>query len=103
MNITENNKIIAEFMGWENEKFNDILFYYTLDGCLDENSLKFHSDWNWLMSVVEKIRFKTDCAFFNFDDWQSLINAIEICLLNLSIKDTYSACIEYINWYNENK
>jgi hypothetical protein len=43
---TENNKIIAEFIGWEieNEMYinsNKVFVQYTYQ------SLKFHSDWKW--------------------------------------------------------
>ena len=53
----DNNKLIAEFMGLE-----------TPDGCYFEHLtkegnrelthhilLQYHTEWNWLMSVVEKI------------------------------------------------
>lgn len=102
MNTTENNKIIAEFMEWD--ILNDMTYSKVTKGkwvALDK--LKFNSNWNWLMEVVEKIRFKTDCTPFNFEDWQSLITAIEICLLNLNIKDTFNACTEFIKWYNKQK
>ena len=121
---TENNKIIAEFMGlkivggylqkyvdnntepkqyWEGKPKT---FEHQICGWQithHESKIQYHSDWNWIMEVVEKIKFKTDCASFNFEDWQSLINAIEICLLNLNIQDTYNACLEFIKWYNEQK
>lgn len=37
----KDNKLIAEFMG--------------LDGWWSENEFKYHSSWDWLMPVVEKI------------------------------------------------
>lgn len=64
MNTTENNKIIAEFMGLETETFtqfsdrvkadrkNGIVF--TSNKCLIEDS-NYHTNWDSLMEVVEKI------------------------------------------------
>ena len=78
---TENNKLIAEFMGLK--KFQSRLDYTIYDipqhkrdvvteqngGALfAEMDLKFHSDWNWLMEVVEKIEsLKVDNLSFNFE------------------------------------
>lgn len=79
--MEENNKIIAEFMGYkiENKKYQSLHFHssnesdwvweegeiVTLNGSevSDESQepyfsledLPFNSDWNWLMEVVEKI------------------------------------------------
>ena len=112
-NITENNKLIAEFLNVkmhpcetiEKLKFLPMEERGIYNGYfIDE--LKFHSDWNWLMEVVEKI--------------ESLGYRIEIvkhiCRVYLSDKETiiisenipkieavYNACIEFIKWYNENK
>jgi len=51
MNTNENNKLIAEFL--------DLTYlknYYVHKGnAFNEDYLLFHSDWNWLMEVVEKI------------------------------------------------
>lgn len=54
MNIEEGNKLIAEFMGWNAFPGNMIkeklgVAPIRIDG------LKFHSSWDWLMPVVEKI------------------------------------------------
>lgn len=75
---TENNAIIAEFMGYKKELFyqlkqgdnweqKDYGFYdlpfnggVSLAGIektwFPQTELKFHSDWNWLMPVVAKIQ-----------------------------------------------
>jgi hypothetical protein len=47
------NKLIAEFMGVvfhddENQ-------YYSSDGMYIDDTLKYHTSWNWLMPVIEKI------------------------------------------------
>ena len=58
-NITENNKLIAEFLGEIKQPFEFPQFgYINIMGdwkdTFFDNQLKFHSNWNWLMSVVEK-------------------------------------------------
>ena len=50
---TENNKIIAKFM---NAKVTiDTYFINGMYMQINEEDLKYHLDWNWLMEVVEKI------------------------------------------------
>lgn len=131
---TENNKIIAEFMGYvytdgdfkvphsdktSNSNFREWCPTYW-DDVLDSGgylvapcNLMFHSDWNWLMEVVEKIEslqyqnnndvFKVVidygmCTIYN------MINDLEV-IVNVSkstkIEAVYNACLEFINWYNE--
>ena len=52
--VTENNKIIAEFMKWD--ILNDMTYSKATKGkWIELDKLKFHSNWNWLMEVVEKI------------------------------------------------
>ena len=70
---TENNKIIAKFMGFEiKNKINYIP--PSLPNCMKNaehlkadksENLPFHNDWNWLMEVVEKIEsleYKVDIS-----------------------------------------
>lgn len=81
MNTTENNKLIADWLGFEpcqvrkrksgkydyhlpegfdlikEDEWSEMLVEQ--DYCKAED-LKFHKDWNWLMPVVEKINGFTD-------------------------------------------
>jgi hypothetical protein len=119
MTTTENNKLIAEFMGFNT--FNSQLDYKIYDipqhkrdvvaeqngGTLfAEMDLKFHSDWNWLMEVVEKIES------LNYEVViQNHICHIEMLLMDNivvsedipKIEAVYKACISFVKWYNENK
>jgi hypothetical protein len=68
MNTTENNKLIAEFMGAVGTpKYNPTEWDVYLTGCLDVDSddenaqhfytpdeMKYHKSWNWLMPVISK-------------------------------------------------
>jgi len=67
MKLRDNNKLIAEFMGFTSEKNigwydNNMMMpqivYDTNDGnCFDE--LLFDQSWDWLMPVIEKIATHT--------------------------------------------
>ena len=102
---TENNKIIAEFMikqeptenfcvgsiGQEVGVFTGIKTEY-----FKYEDLKFHSDWNWLMEVVEKIL--NICA--ENDD----LEKYAVITDNIPyIQQTYDECIKFINFYNKQK
>ena len=106
---TENNKIIAEFMGWKIKNYStpisDIVTPY---GQLTENQLKFHSDWNWLMEAVEKIE--------SLGYWVEILGGMHnVCSIGLTnniesfiyldskskIEVVYNTCLEFIKYYNE--
>ena len=98
---TENNKIIAEFIGWEinNELWiNDkkVFVQYT------DQSLKFNSDWNRLMEVVEKIE---KLKYFIQIDSIGVVISKEKKIITVSdnrskIEAVYNACLEFIKYYN---
>lgn len=115
---TENNKIIAEFMGAKTltvDEFKAILkdnrdngFIHTPNAEIDED-LKYHSDWNWLMEVVEKIEslgydvFINTCVCRITDVGQDVLEDIETFNYENKIQAVYNACVEFIKWYNEQK
>jgi hypothetical protein len=96
----ENNKLIAEFMGFTQEKNigwydNDMLMsqnvYDSQDGnCFDE--LLFDQSWDWLMPVVET-------CYHNGADGNE-IGDITHALLDCDIDQTYKAVVKFINEYN---
>lgn len=124
MNTTENNKLIAEFMGVFDKilstgnihSWSDAPFYYTTEDTKEKviqnitKYSKYHKDWNWLMEVVEKIEilgyvFKVNgntVTFFikgnyNRTIWNDAFTG------STKIQAVYNACVEFIKWYNENK
>ena len=149
--MEENNKIIAEFMNfpkitngrdsesgkyydyWLPNNFNLILeqeiqiesnngWGLVHQDCVFVRDLIFHSDWNWLMEVVEKIentKIKDYSISTDITDDKTFINvwhygdggkwSILISNLNEEYKDfnkiqrTYKAIIEFINFYNKQK
>jgi len=104
--ILEYNKMCAEFLGWTIDQ-DEILT--VPEECKVKpqiywpayKNLLFHSDWNWIKSVLEKISslneegFSDDAAVA-FDD-----------LLDLSIFSSKEAVVQAINqfliWYNEQR
>jgi hypothetical protein len=105
MNTIENNKLIAEFMKLAKQLH---LFESPISGKYIEN-LKYHSSWNWLMEVVDKINTMNDYQFslhiyhcrvtiydnlnrkWILDDFQGVD----------PLPTVYNACVEFIKWYNE--
>lgn len=128
----KNNKLIAEFMGYSILQYssnNNPVYNIPVRkedqpgiGYVPE-FMKYHSSWDWLMSVVEKIESIKDdtlpylsfsqnnfcvsirngfCEIISgdflttFDEFNRHTGAAKIAA-------TYNAVVEFIKWYNENK
>lgn len=117
----ENNKLIADFMGWQHHSSADYDAY-------EMNNLKYHTSFDWLMPVVEKILkirmpFKGMIDVYSFEttykSWDSPFhtttmvikcephpNGIEYIYHTIScrkpkhIESIYDAVIKFIKWYN---
>lgn len=99
--VQENNKLIAEFM--EIDKISSNVLREAM-----LNDLEYHSDWNELMKVVEKIEelgFWVDisgsqykhCRIGIMNSFNPFINKSE----NSKIEAVYNACLDFIKYYNE--
>jgi hypothetical protein len=108
MNTQENNKLIAEFMGARPITFNDGKKGHTFwneegvegrYGAFPDGSTNYfdydkgyNTDWDWLMSVVEKI--------------EQVHEGVPQELIHLSLFSTrdevYNAVVEFINQCNKN-
>ena len=107
--ITENNKIIAEFMGATLTKDLQIMYPVYEGDSSYVKDLKYHLDWNWLMQVVEKIESlkfsvligKNNCVIEQTFGKESL--NLGLIKGKDKIEAVYNACLEFIKWYNENK
>ena len=114
MNTTENNKLIAEFMGaiirekygCEEVEVHDVV----VTAPVWDGDVRYNQSWDWLMPVVEKIESlgygvtigMTDyCVIQN--DWKEDLE--EICSMteNGKLLCTYNAVVEFIKWHNKNK
>lgn len=111
MNTTiENNKIIAEFMGYIDNGCSEEGFLINPITNFDEeiNDLRYHLDWNWLMEVVEKIEETADWSLelltTDKKEYQMLIPLSNTnVIVETKIEAVYNACIEFIKWYDEQK
>jgi len=124
MNTTENNNIIAEFLGSQyiNKPYTDIegiindFWHWTKPNCKIPHSIgigelttawtignfHFHDDWNWLMEVVEKI-YTIDLYYDKYIEFNSSIFSNGKIELSTRIDLVYNQCVEFIKWYNEQK
>lgn len=106
---TENNKIIAEFMGkkeliteeqflaMEHKAHNPTIVEY----------LKYDTDWNWLMEVVEKIEsfdytidITSSTVYINHSD-DEFKQIWGFSATYCKKEAVYNACLEFIKWYNK--
>jgi len=81
----KNNKLIAEFMDYENV---DEMFPF-------DGELHYHTSWDWLMPVVSKC-FKTGDDTYQWDD---IMDTMFTCDINI----VHAQVVEFIKEYNQNK
>ncbi len=121
----ENNKLIAEFMGGIISSVPNLINLPQTIGqssilCVKGseglpsgtykveriNELQYHSSWDWLMPVVEKIEnlgyeftiVENRCKVINNTD-HSIKELFHIETIGSKIETTYDAVIEFINQY----
>lgn len=122
-NIVENNKLIAEFMGFVEDKsfevrladgINTSYYYYKDDIAHLPEVMEYNCSWDWLMKVVEKIESLPDeennGAFF-FEIYQDSVSIfsngdylnelIEVKGQGSRINNVYQTVIKFIQLYNK--
>lgn len=112
MDINESNKLIAEFTGGQfNSKGDKFTHPMVSDIFAPAEWIKYHSSWDWLMTVVEKIESlgfdsrihgnNSDGGFVcDFIDIENNEASCEVSYLS-KIDAVYSAVIEFIKWHND--
>ena len=103
------NPLFAEFMGGKLDSPQS-KYYYFPDNGRYETELKYHSSWDWLMAVVERIESlgywvevrthqngsRAAIGLYNYD-----VPPIANKFTLLKISAVWLACLEFIKWYNE--
>jgi hypothetical protein len=114
MTTTDKNKLLAEFMGvFDNIKqidnnyyWSDSPFYFTSESIKEKvienicNYVKYDTDWNWLMDVVQKIE-SLDIYYDKYIDYNSSMFTSGKIELSTNIDNVYKACVSFVQWYNE--
>jgi hypothetical protein len=102
----EDNKLLAEFMGLvesiiPNQYWTEKSSEGFGMGKLKE--LKYHTDWNWLMQVVEKIESLGVVVEIRENVCYIETTTIDYYseLEETKIQATYIACVRFVKWYNE--
>jgi hypothetical protein len=102
INTTQENILIAEFMGYEIQKDPTERFFGRYKTpitkvWIKENELSFDTDWNWLMEVVRKIEQLEDV--YDFEEF--LLIRDELCTGR--IEESFYNIVDFIKWYNKQK
>ena len=113
---TENNILLAEFIGYKKmHPKNESLYNKSKNHELYIEDSKYHSDWNWLMEVVEKIEALRDgrCLMDNDDILAYVTIGSQYCEIRVyecifepetefptKIQAVYDCCVQFVKWYN---
>ena len=102
MDNTESNKLIAEFMRWEEPTEWSAIAPKSGGDCWQYEDMKFNASWDWLMPVVRKI-VEVSCdedenAFLS-DQYTSILETVPLAI----IEDAYKVVVEFIEWHNKQK
>lgn len=96
MNTTENNKLIAEFIG---ATIVEADIYLNGDE-YTKYDLKYHSDWNWLMEVVQKINNQNNVVQIHENHVMVVNNTKGEVIVDIvsgsMLEAIYEAVVEYI-------
>ena len=92
MTQEEGNRLIAEYVTGQSR---DSEVFFDLNCAASD--LKYHSDWNWLMPVVEKCLFVSD---EELDNWEEHYENIDDAFYQVDIDEVWGAVVEFIKWYN---
>jgi hypothetical protein len=110
----ENNRLIAEFMGYEiiyRPNSNGFIEISDTELC-DVDDLEYHKSWDWLMPVVDKIesdeRFDVNILQYGTiissntkeRGYIEIVNNVANISFDSKIDHTYQAVVEFIKQHN---
>ena len=116
--ILKGNKLIAEFMGIDVKNSVELFIpeherlvkFKTTNGTFVSaifkfNELKYHSSWDWLTPVVEKISKELECKFYLYNRYlEEDTNRQDFLIFRMdNVETLWSETVEFIKWYNQNK
>jgi len=115
--ILEGNKLMAEFMGaeWKKDDYGDFGYFFPdySHRPTAETALKYHTSWDWIMPVVEKIGTKPICFNVNIntfdgcgiydDNYKRTAQGVTMSggINGTLIQSTWKCVVQFINWYNK--
>ena len=95
------NKLIAEFMGlcplsragFISDKNQE--YYESL------SELRYHTSWDWLIPVVEKIRVPYNNTEITGEKYENIISVLAEGCVEANQLQVYEAVVEFIKTYND--
>jgi hypothetical protein len=115
MTQAEGNKLIAEFDGYvyfPNDTLNSIKGVYRKEDRMPmlANHFKYHSSWDWLMPVVEKIEdlgnYGVEIHLKSCNIFEASIDQSDLCIeghFETKKESIWQAVVQFIQWYNNQK
>ena len=110
-NIVENNKMFAEFLGYcqPHPDYPTTTYWYKKD-YQPLTILLFHSNWDWLMRVVEKIESLgytvtiagVMCKVTKVLDLENSIVSYVLGDKSRKLELIYTTMVEFVKWHNKN-
>lgn len=103
---TEGNRMIAEFMGWESGKFENLpnKMHKIEDGKLwgiPLDQFNYNDSWDALIPVIKKIAIslsETKSILMAMNKYEPIVDAVQ----KLDIEKVWPAVVDYISWHNKN-
>lgn len=107
--ILDYNKRCALLLGWENKGMKNLEMWVSTKrpSGVNTNELLFHSDWNWIMEVVEAIENLGFDVVISKKSCSIWIGGTSYSNSNKSCEAKQEAAVQAIDkfliWYNENR